>query len=644
MSIPRVFARHMRVLSALLSAAVCCCTVSANAEEPARLSRADSFFGIHFDFHAGETDQNIGANTTEEMVQTIIDMTRPDFIQVDSKGHAGWCSYPTKVGNPSPGVVTDSLKVWREVTARNGVALYTHYSGVWDNTAIARHPEWAVVNRSGARSKDITSVFSAYKTDLLIPQLLEFALDYGTDGVWVDGECWATQIDYSDAAVEAFKKATGRDKVPAGPSPDGQWEDWEGWQEWCNFHREAFREYLREYVSAVKEKAPNYQIASNWAFTDHMADPVSAPVDFISGDYSPNNSVNAARYSTRLMANQDKPWDLMAWSFATEGGWAQKTGVQLSREAACVLAQGGAFQAYYTQNRDGSVTLSKLESMAETAKFCRARQTLCQRSTGVPQVALFCPTASHYQTVSNGGESLFPMIVGQRPILYRLLENNYVVDVLTDAALTARLEEFPVVVFYRGNLCSEELKTKLPGYVKNGGSVVLIGNEPIEMLKDVFGEMEKTDALVKDDVWFLNVYTCGKGSVAMYPTPVGSPEEFVAANGPTFNEYLQTAMKKAFPKPMVEFAEKQPLDVSIRRTQAGLLTINLVNVSGPHETQPIINEIEPVDNVKMTLNLSERPQSLRLEPSGLDLEFEWENGAASFVVPSVPIHEIIVVK
>ena len=257
---------------------------------PSRLTRAESFFGVHFDFHAGAGNQGIGANTTPEMVQEIIDRLRPDFIQIDCKGHPGFSSYETKVGNKAPGVVTDSLKVWREVTAQNGVALYMHYSGVFDCEACAQRPDWAVIDRNGEKSKEKTSVFKGYRTELLVPQLKELALDYGVDGVWVDGECWATLIDYSDEAQELFKRATGFDAAPKAPGE-------EHWFEWCDFHREAFREYLRSYVSELKEAAPSFQIASNWAFTDHMPEPVSAPVAFISGDYSPNNSINAARYS-----------------------------------------------------------------------------------------------------------------------------------------------------------------------------------------------------------------------------------------------------------------------------------------------------------------------------------------------------------
>lgn len=608
------------------------------ADAPKRLRRSESFLGVHFDFHANEGDQNIGANTTPETVQTIIDAIKPDYIQTDCKGHRGFSSYPTKVGNPAPGIVADALKVWRSTTAKNGVALYMHCSGVWDTQALAVHPEWASLwNAQGERSHEMTSVFGGYREGLLVPQLLELANDYGVDGAWVDGECWATQVNYCDEAKKLFLEETGRETVPTGP---GQ----EGWADWKNFHREAFRRYLRAYLAEVKEKAPSFQVASNWAFTDHMPEPVSAPVEYISGDYSRNDSVNSARYSARFMAAQNIPWDLMAWSFA-EGpnGTQQKPGPQLCREAACVLAQGGGFQAYITQNRDGSVNLEKIAPMAETAKFCRARQALSHRSKAVPQIALFCPTESHYDYFDSVGGQLFPMITWQRPILERLLEANYSVEIFATAALCEKIADYPLVVIFRAHILPAELKAKLVEYVRDGGSVLLIGNEPLVAAADVLEKLEAVEIEKRDAGWLLREYKLGAGRFVLMPTPEGLHADVVNATGAPFADLLRVALRRLFPEPLVQFATPQPLDVTVARAPDGRLTVHLVNVSGPHAQAGIIDKIDPVVNIETTLRLSERPKSLRLEPSGVDLAFDWADGAAKFTVPSVPLHEIIVV-
>ena len=96
-----------------------------NPVYPKRLRRSESFLGIHFDFHAGEDCTEIGKNTTPEMIEAVVKTVRPDYVQCECKGHAGFSSYPTKVGNPAPGIAADALRIWREATAENGVSLCT---------------------------------------------------------------------------------------------------------------------------------------------------------------------------------------------------------------------------------------------------------------------------------------------------------------------------------------------------------------------------------------------------------------------------------------------------------------------------------------------------------------------------------------
>ncbi len=330
------------------------------------------------------------------MIESVIDKVKPDYIQIDCKGHPGYSSYPTKVGNPAPGFVGDPLRLWRDVTRKRGIALFMHYSGVWDSRAVAMHPSWAAVNADGKPHDRATSVFGPYVDTLMIPQLRELAGEYGVDGVWVDGDCWATVPDYGAAAVRAFCEQTGADAAPREPGQPY-------WQAWMDFNREGFRRYVRHYVDALKASHPDFQVISNWAFSNHMPEPVSADVAGLSGDFSPDDSVNSARFAGRCLEDQGVPWDLMSWSFSRKTR-KQKPAIQLMQEAAVVLALGGGYQAYFKQDRDGAVRdLAEMDVMAEVARFCRARQAYCHHSVAVPQVALLYSTAGHY----HGSSRLF---------------------------------------------------------------------------------------------------------------------------------------------------------------------------------------------------------------------------------------------
>jgi hypothetical protein len=132
-----------RILVVLLFA-VAASDLTSGAQPPERLKRADSFLGIHFDFHAGPDCTEIGKNTTPEMIENIIRLVQPDYLQIDCKGHRGLSSYPTRVGIQAPGFVGDPLRLWRQVTAERGVSLYVHYSGVWHSETIVLRSQLAV--------------------------------------------------------------------------------------------------------------------------------------------------------------------------------------------------------------------------------------------------------------------------------------------------------------------------------------------------------------------------------------------------------------------------------------------------------------------------------------------------------------------
>lgn len=436
---------------------------------PKRLMRAESFVGIHYDFHAGIDCTNVGQNTTRAMIENIINQVQPDYIQIDCKGHPGFSSYPTKVGNPAPGFVGDPLTLWRQVTAEHGVGLYMHYSGVWDAEAIRKHPEWGAIQDDGVTNKQATSVFGPYVDQLMIPQLRELAEVYRVDGAWVDGDCWAAIADYSPRALAAFRARTGFDTVPRRPGEPH-------WFEFLQFQRDAFRDYEWHYVTEVKKADPAMQLCCNWSFTDHMPEPVSAPVDWISGDLAAENSVNAARFSARYLAHQGKPWDLMPWAFSYEprkDGSRNKSVVQLEREAAIVLSQGGGCQVYFTQTRDGSIREEGVPVMAEVARFCRARQRFCHHAEPVPQIAFLYSTVSHYREMNGLFNRELSRLSGS---LHALIENRQVVDVVSEHHLAGdKMAAYPLIIVGECDYLEPSFKKSLLDYVSAGGNVLLLG-------------------------------------------------------------------------------------------------------------------------------------------------------------------------
>ena len=327
-----------RKIAVLICAVGVCLGANQNPPEKKPVPRRDAFFGLHFDLHPNKTDVALGTDVSEENISRLLDRVRPDYVQYDCKGHVGWAGYPTDVGWPAPGIKKDSLAIWRKMTREHGVGLYIHYSGVWDSQAIEHYPDWARIDEKGNRDPNNTSVFGPYKDEMLVPQLKEVVAAYDLDGLWVDGECWAAQFDYSPQALAEWTRATGRTAAPKDRSDPG-------WLEWKTFHRQAFENYLCHWVDALHAFKPGLQITSNWMYTTFAPKPVVAKLDFLSGDYSPSLSLDRARVEARYLASTGMPWDLMAWGFdkGKDQGWSIKTPVQLMQEAAVVLMQGGGF-------------------------------------------------------------------------------------------------------------------------------------------------------------------------------------------------------------------------------------------------------------------------------------------------------------
>ena len=68
------------------------------------MKRKDCFFGMHFDFHANASSKDIGKELDENVIAKIVDQIQPDFMQCDTKGHPGYCSYKNKARQSSSGV------------------------------------------------------------------------------------------------------------------------------------------------------------------------------------------------------------------------------------------------------------------------------------------------------------------------------------------------------------------------------------------------------------------------------------------------------------------------------------------------------------------------------------------------------------
>ena len=662
------------------------------------MKRHEVFFGLHLDLHPTIEDVCLGADVTPENIEKLLDRVKPDHVAYDCKGHEGYTGYPTKVGAASPGIVKDSLKIWREVTKKKGVLLGIHYSGVVDTKATVDFPEWQALKKDGTSDNWATGTFSEYADKRMIPQLKEIIELYDVDSVWLDGECWGAQLDYSENAVKAWKEKTNGQEPPTE-------RDHPLWNEWKSFHRESFISYIKNWTGEIHKMG--VEAASNWLHTTFCPIPPMGAVDFISGDFDPNCSVDRARFEVRYLCHMGMPWELQSWGFDASQGYAlggseeQKLPTQLMQEASVVLTHGGAYELYYLPTRSGYINDNIIETAGEVADFARARQSLCHKNTYIPQVCILYSE----ETYSDRSDNVYTWwdcrVKELEGALHLFLELNYSVDVLSEFMLTEKkIAEFPLVVIPDCYKLTDDFKKILKGYVENGGNLLILGSGATKLFESelgvkFIGQPTEQNAVITEGAVkmpvpgvFAEINPVDSEVIAYKYTGVGKQNRssymdtrdegvskehaknvtkapavtlrrlgkgkimgvygdislnFYNSHHPHLRKIMGNIIKKLWAEPMFTSDAPFCVDFALRKSAAGSLTLHLTNMSNlPVSPQRAFCDFVPeINNITVNIKLSECPKSVKWQPDGTELNYKYENNLLTLKIASLQIHGAI---
>ncbi len=649
------------------------------------------YFGIHLDLHPGETDTELGRRVSVERIRKFLEVVRPDFVQYDCKGHAGVLGYPnSKVSLSAPGIINDSLAIYRSVTREKDIDLWVHFSGIWDSQAMKDHPEWGVTIPDGTRQAHSASLWSNYVTERMIPQMKEVIDRYDVDGFWVDGDCWAVWYDYGPESRALFTQLTGQVDPPAKPGEPN-------WLAWGNLQRAKFLEYVSTYSRAVRTHRSGVGIISNWLFAPHCPEPVNDSVDYISGDLAHSDSVNQARFCGRVMDGAGLPWDLMSWGHTGAGDLypMQKPVIQLEQEAASVIALGGGFQIYVNPTRDGAISDAQTRTLSRVGEFCRVRRELCFGSTSIPQVAVLLDRTSHYTSNPHAMAFWSGEYDAMHGTLQAILDAGHSTDIVIDYCLRGHCGEYPVIVIPEATHLAPELRDELRTYVKDGGNLLILGAKATEPFADLLGIKRTNDAnenrrlllseygnapvlgtnigyriesssteilatrsakfVPDDDELPAAVYTiAGKGSIGAILASAGLT--YSRVHDPVLCNLVNSMLLRMY-TPIARLTEKHPIDVIVRR-QHGKLCVHLVNVAnafyaaGGIPTPQNLNvatrypawDVIPLTET-VTMQLINLPTDAicRWEPEGIDLPITRTGHLACIQIPPFRIHGVVCV-
>lgn len=434
--------------------------------------RAGAYWGLHFDFHASDKNVGIGTMTDAAKLGEFLDAAKPDYIQVDTKGHPGYSSYFTKAGDAAPGMAVDHLKILREETKKRGIALIAHHSGLYDHAATDVHPDWCVVNRDGTRDNRVIDPCSPYADQRLIPQLKELAGEYGFDGVWVDGDNWVAKENYNPENLKKFYAATGFTSVDEAQNAPSH----VAFRQFC---RQQLREYIRHYAEAVKAEYPDFEICSN-GYSHHAPEEPLECLDFLSSDLMGKD----LRAIPRIYAIHGKPWDVMRWgmmscyvspahAFFPNGN---RHVDRLKRDAAFAVSLGGGYQIVNSMTPQGEIRLFDKAHMAAVGAFLEERKPYNFGSLPIHSIRLLISDYDQQRTVDFKEEAYKISNPVTRDVFDVLLDTGYPVGAVYDYhILQDKLDGCRAIVLPETKFVSQEQKEKLLSFAQTGGSLVLCG-------------------------------------------------------------------------------------------------------------------------------------------------------------------------
>lgn len=637
--------------------------------------RKDCFLGLHFDFHAME-GETVGTIIDTDSIERMLDETKPDMIQVDTKGHPGISSYMTKAGEHASEMKMDVLKVWRDLTAKRGIRLYAHHSGLFDQTQARLHPDWAVVEADGTVSDSYMSPFGPYVDEVLIPQMMEIAGEYGVNGIWVDGECWGAFVDYSEHAKKAWKEAKG-----VGPAYPGD-EKYEEYKEFC---RDGFRNYVTHYIETVKAKYPDFEMTSNWMYSHYMPEKRQVPIDFISGDYSCNDSVKSARVVGRCCANQNITWDLMAWGQnAVPPSWetrnrCTKEGLQLCQEAAVVLGLGGGFQFFNILYGTGGLVQDwAIDSWREVSKFCREREAFCFHAKSIADIAVIYP---RYYSRNPERKALFTGAAWSsvQGWVSAIADIGYSCDVVNEADL-GELSKYKVIVMPMADGYEKETLDRMTEFARNGGTVIadggvtfedsvsgvtfaegkeqllfLDGNGRLSAIEAEYYEPNLTTAKELLYCYEQNYYYESERHVSCVVNEVGAGKvaSLCVGLGRVYNKNITYALKQYMKEmfdscgyvPFISVEGSDYADVSLM-AKDGKIMVNILNTAGEHNSKGVrtFHEIPQIGPLKVKIRTKKKPEQVMWQPDGIELEVIEETDGYTCTIDRLHIHGIVEIK
>lgn len=195
----------LKVLAMLLIAASCSSPQSEKQTAEVAVTggkeKMEKSRQIHLDFHTSEAIDSIGFYFDKKQFQDALITGNVNSINIFAKGHHSWCYYPTKIGKMHPGLDFDLMGAQIEACREIGVSVRLYFTVGWSANDVKEHPEWAILRKDGSndyrdrlKNAGPDDMIRGWESmapegpyaDLILAQTEEILQNYDVDGIWYD--------------------------------------------------------------------------------------------------------------------------------------------------------------------------------------------------------------------------------------------------------------------------------------------------------------------------------------------------------------------------------------------------------------------------------------------------------------------------
>ena len=592
-----------------------------------------SFFLLHLDHHT--TDKmEVGRDALPAETARLINLVKPDVIQIHAKGNPGWTTYPSKAGFTPPQLARDVMQVWADVARENGYVFSAYYNIGRDREIMKRHPAWNRVRADGKPWDNMLCYHSGVAEQYLWPMIDEIMERYHPGGFWFDGSCFTVMNCYCEKCRERFRREQGLDAPKTAKDA--------GWAAYKEMQRQIYREFCAETAARIKRRDPACLVAINWAYALRMPEEPPPGVDYFTGDVGCEMEQIAP--AAIWYDSQGRPFDLMTTVFYQDAqGPHPKPRLQLEQEMGIIIAHGGRYFAWDNPTAQSGLVAERFENMARVVTpFLRARQAWCLGSRALPDISVFHGAAAHYaQNATNPGAFLprnLPLLAACDGLRRLHLSPEMISD--------RRLEQGDI----RGRLLlledclalTDANRLALRRYVENGGRILLTGKAV---------EAAQLGAAGAPTASGPSRQTIGKGEVFCLPQPLFADAAGEKNAPPQAGEELQRILPPALRRLTTDAPETIEL---VLREKAGATVLHAINVAaGRRDRDPKANafvnlrvaELPLAPACRVSVGLPQRPAAVHLQPQNLELkEWAWRDGRLELALPAFETHQMVVIQ